>query len=300
MFRSVKGFAEFISVERGFMLFMISMGAAFLIEENLAWLQAIYLGFIVFFGWSAVDAINNICDADLDVKSDPSKAEYTKNLGRLGLLIFIFFSALSISLGVITGIPLVTVFILVGIFVGVLYSVPPFRLRQTIYKPLVNFSVGAVPILIVGAFSNVFSVELWSLMVLIGITTAVNSLWEDLADYASDVNTRARTMLIVLDFKRGLYVTIVLGYCLIPLMVLIGILFRLNLPYFLVLAALVAYMSRRLIQKRSVLFGSAGGNTELMLELGDIFAKDFVIMAIVQMTNIMLSSYLKYQLTFLG
>ena len=116
MFRSVKGFAQFISVERGFMLFTMSMGATFLIEENIAWLQAIYLGFIVFCGWSAVDAINNICDADLDVKSDPFKAEYTKNLGKLGLCIFIFFSALSISLGVLTWIPLVTVFVLAGIF----------------------------------------------------------------------------------------------------------------------------------------------------------------------------------------
>ena len=163
-----------------------------------------------------------------------------------------------------------------------------------------NFSVGAVPVLIVAAFYNVFSVEVWLLMALIGITTAVNSLWEDLADYTSDFDTRARTMSIVLDFKTALYVTITLGYCLLPLMVLIGILFHLNLLYFLVLAALVAYLSRRLIQKRSVLFGNERNNKELMLELGDIFAKDFVIIAIVQMTNIMLSSYLKYQPAFLG
>ena len=300
MFPNATGFAQFISAERGFMLFMISMGATFLIKENLGWLEAIYLGFIVFCGWSGVDAINNICDADLDVKSDPLKAEYTRNLGRLGLCISIFFSSLSISLGVITKIPLVTVFILVGIFAGVLYSIPPFRLRQTIYKPLVNFSVGAIPILIVAAFFNVFSAEVWALMLLIGITTAVNSLWEDLADYASDFDTRARTMLIVLDFKRGLHVTIVLGYCLVPLMVLVGILFRLNLLYFLVFTALVAYMSLRLIQNRSVLFGDLGDNTEPILKLGEIFAKDFAIIAIIQMTNLMLSSYLKYQPTFLG
>lgn len=282
------------------MLFMVSMGATFLIEENLAWLQAIYLGFIVFCGWSGVDAINNICDADLDVKSDPLKAEYTRSLGRLGLYISIFFSSLSISMGVITGIPLVTVFILMGIFAGVLYSIPPFRLRQTIYKPLVNFSVGAIPILIVAAFFNVFSAEVWSLMLLIGITTAVNSLWEDLADYASDFHTRAKTMLIVLDFRRGLHVTIVLGYCLIPLMVLVGILFNLNMLYFLVFTALVAYMSLRIIQKRSVLFEDLEDSTESILKLGEIFAKDFAIIAIIQMTNLMLSSYLKYQPAFLG
>ncbi|MBE0520061.1 UbiA prenyltransferase family protein [Candidatus Bathyarchaeota archaeon] len=299
MFRNVKGFAQFISAERGFMLFMISMGATFLIAENLAWVQAIYLGFIVFCGWSGADAINNICDVALDVKSDPFRAEYTKNLGRLGLFISLFFSALSISLGVITGIPLVTVFILVGIFAGVLYSVPPFRLRQTIYKPLVNFSVGCVPVLIVAAFFNVFSVNAWALMLPIGITTAVNSLWEDLADYASDFNSRASTMTITLGFERGLHVTIILGYCLIPLMVLVGILFHLNLLYYLILSALVAYMSLRLIQKRSTLFGNSGGNTEPLLKLGEIFAKDFVIIAIIQTTNLMLSGYLKHQPIFL-
>lgn len=214
------------------------------------------------------------------MKSDPFRAEYTKNLGRLGLFISLFFSALSISLGVITGIPLVTVFILVGVFAGVLYSVPPFRLRQTIYKPLVNFSVGCVPVLIVAAFFNVFSVSAWFLMLPIGITTAVNSLWEDLADYASDFNSRASTMTITLGFERGLHVTIILGYCLIPLMVLVDILFRLNLLYYLILSALVAYMSLRLIQKRSTLFGNLGGNTGPLLKLGGIFAKDFVIIAI--------------------
>jgi len=295
MFRNAKGFAQFISIEKGFMLFMISMGATFLIAENLAWVQAIYLGFIIFCGWSGADAINNICDVALDVKSDPFRAEYPKNLGRLGLFIFLFFSALSISLGVITGIPLVTVFILVGIFAGVLYSVPPFRLRQTIYKPLVNFSVGCVPVLIVAAFFNVFSVNAWALMLPIGTTAAVNSLWEDLADYASDFNSRASTMTITLGFERGLYVTIILGYCLISLMVLVGILFRLNLLYYLILSALVAYMSLLLIQKRSILFGNLGGNTGPLLKLGGIFAKDFVIIAIIQTTNLMLSGYLKYQ-----
>jgi 4-hydroxybenzoate polyprenyltransferase len=292
MFRSLTGFGQFISVERGFMLFMISLGATFLIEKNLSWFQAIYLGFIVFCGWCGVDAMNNIYDVDLDAKSDPVRAEYTKDIGRIGVCVSILFCALSISLGIITWIPLVPVLTLIGILVGVLYSVPPFRLRQTICKPLVNLSVGAVPVLMVAALSSVFSASVISLVFLIGVTTAVNSLWEDLADYASDSNSRARTMPIVLGFERGLYLTIVMGYCLIPFMVLVGILFRLNTLYYLVFSALVAYMSLRLIQKRSVLFGKSRNNKESMHKLGETLAKDFVIIAIIQTTNLMLSSYL--------
>jgi len=264
MLRSVKGFLKFISIERGIMLFMITMGATFLMAENTTLLRAIYLGFVAFCGWSGVDAINNIYDVDLDVKSDPLRSEYTKNLGRLGLCISIIFLALSMSLGAITGVQLVTVFVFVGILAGVVYSIPPFRLRQTIYKPVVNFSVGAVPVLIVAAFFNVFSVQILVLLLLIGITTAVNSLWEDLADYTSDFDARARTMLVVLGFKRGLYLTILMGYCLIPLMILVGILFQLNLLYFLVLTALIGYISLRLVVNRHVLFGGVKANTESM------------------------------------
>jgi len=298
MLHGLKGFFQFISAERGFMLFMTSMGSSFLIEERLSWLQAVYLGSIVFCGWSGVDAINNICDVSLDMKSDPFRAQYTKNLGRLRFCISIFFSVLAVSLGAITLIPLVTVLIVVGILVGVLYSVPPFRLRQTILKPLVNFSVGSVPVLIVAAFHDVFAAKVWPLVFLIGTTTAVNSLWEDLADYVSDFDSQARTMLIVLGLKRGLLMTIFLGYCLVPLMVLVGMLFSLTLPYYLILSALVTYMSLRLIQKRSILLGKSDDNRESTLELGGILAKDFVIMALVQTTNLMLAGYLKYQPAF--
>jgi len=299
MLRSVKGFLTFISIERGIMLFMITMGTTFLMAKNADLLQPIYLGFVAFCGWSGVDAINNIYDADLDTKSDPLRSKYTKNLGKLGLCIPTIFLALSMSLAAITGIQLVTVFVFVGILAGIVYSMPPFRLRQTIYKPVVNFSVGAVPVLIVAAFFNVFSFQILVLLLLIGTSTAVNSLWEDLADYTSDFDAHARTMLVVLGFKRGLYLTIIMGYCLIPLMILVGILFQLNLLYFTVLTALIGYISIRLIQNRHILFGNVKADTESMLKLGKIFAKDFVIIALVHTTNLMVSGYLTYQQIFL-
>jgi len=299
MLHRVKGFLTFISFERGIMLFMITMGATFLMAEKPTFFGAIYLGIVAFCGWSGVDAINNVYDVDLDVKSDPLRADYTKNLGKMGLLISLIFFALSMSLGAITGIQLVTVFVFIGILAGVAYSMPPFRLRQTIFKPVVNLSVGAVPVLIVAAFFKVFSVQILALMLLMGISTAVNSLWEDLADYKSDLNAHARTILVTLGIKRGLYLTIIMGYSLIPLMILVGVLFNLSPLYFVVLSGLITYLSIRLIQNRHVLVGGTQNDTESMLKLGEAFAKDFVIIALVHTTNLMINGYLIYNQVFL-
>ena len=299
MLRNVKGFLKFISIERGIMLFMIAMGSTFLIAKNASLLGAIYFGVVAFCGWSGVDAINNVYDVDIDVKSDPLRSEYTKKLGKMGLGISLIFFATSMSLGAITGIQLVTIFVFVGILSGVIYSVPPFRLRQTIYKPIVNFTVGSVPVLMVAAFFNVFSIQILVLLILIGASTAVNSLWEDLADYKSDIDGKAQTMLVVLGFKRGLYLTIIMGYCLIPLMILVGVLFQLTLLYFIILAALIGYISLRLVQNRHLLVRGSNADTESMFKLGEAFAQDFVIIALVHTTNLMVSGYLTYQQVFL-
>lgn len=295
MLGSVKGFFTFISVERGLMLFMIAIGATFLVAQNPTWGEAAYLGFVAFCLWSGVDAINNVYDVDLDTKSDSFRADFTRSLGRFGLIISLAIFALCMALGLISGIQLVTVFIFVGIVAGVVYSVPPFRLRQTIYKPLVNVSVGAVPILIVASFFNVFTFQLLVLVLLIGLSTAANSLWEDLADYESDFAAKARTLVVVLGFKRGFLITVLVGYGMVPLMVLVGILFQLSLLYFAILGALIAFLSFRLIQHRNALFRNSNSELGSLLTLGKAFAKDFVLIALVQTANLMISGFLNYQ-----
>jgi 4-hydroxybenzoate polyprenyltransferase len=293
MFKDVKGFAAFISAERGLMLFMISMGSALLLQTTSSLEQAVFFGLLGFCGWSSVDAINNIYDIDLDEYSDPSRAAYTKKLGRWGLGIYLLFSSLALGGAFVSGNLITTIIIALGILIGILYSVPPFRLRQTLYKPIVNFSVGAIPVLFVAGFYSLFSIDVIALMLLIGVTTAVNSLWEDLADFISDSESGAKTLLIVLGFRRGLFMTILLGYCLIPLMVYIGFLFQLHFNYYIVLSVLVAYMTVRLISKRATLI-SRGEDVGVMLEIGEVFAKDFVILAIVQTSNLMINGLLHY------
>jgi 4-hydroxybenzoate polyprenyltransferase len=293
MFRDVKGFAQFISIERGLMLFMISVGATFLIVNSIELMQALYLGLTVFCIWSAVDAINNICDVDLDVLSDPVRAQFTKKMGKLAFFVVIGFTALSLALGAVTMLPYVVLFVALGILFGVLYSVPPFRLRKTAYKPVVNFTVGAVPVMIVAAFFNVFSLNVAILAALIGVTTAVNSLWEDLADYASDFGSGSRTVPVILGFRKGLFITIVMGYVMIPLMILVGFLFQLGWVYYAALAGLAAFVSLRIIQKRVTLLRKNHPDPKKLLQLGELLAKDFVIIAIVFTFSLMASSLLK-------
>ena len=277
------------------MLFMIAMGATFLVARNPTFAEAAYLGVVAFCLWSGVDAINNVYDVDLDMKSDSFRANFTRGLGRFGLYISLAIFVLSMALGVITGIQLVTVFIFVGIVAGVIYSVPPFRLRQTILKPIVNLSVGAVPVLIVASFFDIFSLELLVLVLLIGISTAANSLWEDLADYESDFAAKARTLVVVLGFKRGFFITVLVGYGMVPLMVLVGILFNLSLLYFVILGTLIAFLSFRLIQHRNTLFRNSNTEQDALLKLGPVFARDFVIIALVHTANLMINGLLIYQ-----
>ncbi|PVX26038.1 MAG: hypothetical protein CW716_06815, partial [Candidatus Bathyarchaeum sp.] len=108
MLGSVKGFLTFISFERGLMLFMIAMGATFLVAQNPTLTEATYLGFVAFCLWSGVDAINNVYDVDLDMKSDSFRADFTRSLGRFGIIISLAIFALCMALGLITGIQLVT------------------------------------------------------------------------------------------------------------------------------------------------------------------------------------------------
>jgi 4-hydroxybenzoate polyprenyltransferase len=82
MLQDAKGLARFISIERGIMILTMSMGTSFLTNKVFAWSSALYLGTIAFCIWSAVDAINNISDVELDVLSDPLRAQFTKKLGK--------------------------------------------------------------------------------------------------------------------------------------------------------------------------------------------------------------------------
>lgn len=293
MLAAAKGFALFISVERGFMLLMITAGSAVIMAPTLNVTQIIHLGLTVFLGWSGVDAINNIFDKQLDETSDKFRANFTKKLGSAAYVITIALLGGSLTLGYLTQRLEVPILVLLGILCSIIYSVPPLRLRQTILKPVVNISVGSIPVLIVTAFYRVFSLEASLLSLAVGMTTGVNSLWEDLADYASDLMSGARTAVVVLGYRRGIYLTIVLGYLLVPPMVLAGYAYGLPSFYYWALLLLCVFMLGLIYQRRKTLFGTDQHSFE---ELGKAFARDFVLIAITATTNLFVSGYARLAL----
>ena len=272
------------------MVFMIAMGASLLIGGSLQLRDAVYIGLMGFIGWSCTDAVNNICDVEIDRESDALRSEFTAGLGIAGPVLAVLLGSVAVGMGLLSGRIPVAALVVLGLGFGVAYSVPPVRLRQTIFKPLVNSAVGVVPVLIAAAFHDSFTVEAFTLAVFMGVATAVNSLWEDLADYSSDLMGRAETFLVVLGFRRGLHATIVLGYSLVPLMVLIGLMFRLGVMYYCVFSVLVAFMSLHIIQERRIILGR---DTEAMRRMSPRLARDFAIIAVAQTTNFMLAGFLK-------
>ncbi len=294
----IKGYAQFISAERGLMLFMLVVGSTFITGNALSlgnaaslWPAAIYLGLITFCIWSAADAMNNICDMNLDVYSDPFRAQFTKRIGKTGLYIAIAFTVLALVLGAIALNPYVFLFTAIGLGIGALYSVPPIRLRKTPFKAMVNFSVGGVPIAIVAAYFGLSSINMITLILLMGITISVYSLWEDLADFASDLGGGSRTVPIIMGFKRGLVLTVILGYVIMGLMALVGVMFGLQWYYFGVILFVAVFISARLVQKRDLLVKKVKEDATLY-KLGETLARDFLLVAVIFTITLMVSGLL--------
>jgi 4-hydroxybenzoate polyprenyltransferase len=257
------------------MLFVVTLGGAFLIGGSTALLPTLHLGVIVFCFWSFSDAINNIYDKELDAISDPKRAEFTEKLAKKANYITYLFLGLTFFLGALTLNWIVFAVISVGMLFGFIYSAPPIRLRTTVVKPLVNFVFGAVAIFISGAYFGVFTLNALILALLFGVVTAVNSIWGDLADYQSDKNSGARTLPVILGFRSGLFLTVILGCMLIPIMTYIGLMYSVFFVYYFVLAAVASYILIKLFLKRHMLSKNKE-NTPAQLSLGGLLSKDFV------------------------
>jgi len=292
MINSLKGYAQFIAIQRGLMLFMVTLGGAFLIGGSTALFPGLLLGAIVFAFWSFSDAINNIYDKELDAISDPERAEFTEKLGKKGYFITYLFLGLAFFLGALTLNWAVFVVISVGILLGFVYSAPPIRLRTTLVKPLVNFVFGAVAIFISSAYFGVFNLNVLLLTLLFGIVTSVNSIWGDLADYQSDKNSGAKTLPVILGFRNGLFITVILGCILIPIMANIGLMYSLSFVYYIILAVISSYILINLFLNRKRLSKNKE-NTHEQISLGTLLTKDFVKITLIFSLTFMVCSIIR-------
>ena len=84
-----------------------------------------------------------------------------------------------------------------------------------------------------------------------------------------------------------------MGYVMLPLMALVGVMFSLPLVYYIALVALTGFVTLRLVQKRQTVFGGDKADTAKLLRVGEVLSKDFVIVAIAFTLTLMLCSLLK-------
>jgi hypothetical protein len=83
------------------------------------------------------------------------------------------------------------------------------------------------------------------------------------------------------------------------MMVFVGVLFQLGWVYYASLLGLAMFVSLRIVQKRVALFNNDKADQKKLHKLGEVLAKDFVIIAIVFTLSLMVSSLLKINPTFL-
>ena len=76
-------------------------------------------------------------------------------------------------------------------------------------------------------------------------------------------------------------------------MALVGLLFGLGWVYYVILVGLGVFGCLRILQKRSILMKKHNLESHELLKLGEFFAKDFVIIAIVFAFSLLISSLLK-------
>ena len=96
-----------------------------------------------------------------------------------------------------------------------------------------------------------------------------------------------------MGFRHGLIFTVIMGYVMVPLMILIGILFELSVVYYAALIGLTSFITIRIYKNRQILLNKDKEDTGELFKLGKILAKDFVMVAIVFTLALMLSSLIK-------
>ncbi len=155
----------------------------------------------VFFAWEYTVVLNNIYDLEIDKlakNENPfllkliEKEEYLKLGITMGLIaiVFSFFPSM-----------MVTLLILLALFLGTIYSVPPLRLRR---YPLTScfIAIGSVISLMIG----MLPCELYNyaiLFLVIFFSVSIGTLIRDLESYEADKKAGVKTIFTLLGKEEG-------------------------------------------------------------------------------------------------
>jgi 4-hydroxybenzoate polyprenyltransferase len=278
---------QFVAADSALALFIGTMLMTFFLAPQFNIFQALYLGGIILFGWIGVDMINNIYDVEMDKVAHPARALVTEKLGAWTKIIASLFLVTSFCLSLITRNFLVVLAVAAAMLSGTVYSVPPFRLRQTMLKPVVNFTVGLILTFLVASFYGQFTVAAYLLMLLAGLSTTSASLWDDVIDYEGDLKGNAKTIVAVIGQKEGAYLSFLSSFSLIPVLHFIGL--ALNVPWFFYFASFFTATGMMLVFAQSFSILLACSNSEALASMMKRAFKYYAILASVQMLICILS-----------
>jgi len=277
----LRAVSQFIAADSALALFMGTILMAVFLAPQFNIFQVLYLGGIILFGWFGLDMINNIYDVEMDKVTHPARALVMEKLGAWTKIIAYTCLIISFCSSLLTQNFLVVLAVVMAMLSGTVYSVPPFRLRQTVLKPAVNFTVGLIVTLLVASFYGQFTVAAYLLMLLAGITTMSTSLWDDVIDYEGDRKGNAKTLVTVIGQKKGAYLSFLSSFSLIPVIYFIGLV--LAFPWFFYLASFFTATGiiAVFVQNLSALL--ACSNSEALTSIMKKLFKYYVVLAFAQM-----------------
>jgi len=190
--------------------------------------------FAVFFAWEYTSLLNNWYDRKIDEKLG-KKREFLKGFKQKGYwtaIIFFFLASFFCSLPFF---PLGTSLILLSLFLGTIYSVPPFRLRKYIFSSCF-IGVGTVIALAFGMVPFKSSFSIFSLFLILFFSVSVGTLIRDIESYEVDKKLGIKTIFTVFGKKNGKKISTVLLF----LSFILPIPFFSQLYYILILNGIVA------------------------------------------------------------
>jgi len=165
--------------------------------------------------WLATLLVNDVYDLKIDKISNPQRplvsglirpAEYL----NLSFCLFLIALYASLVLGIL---PYIAA--LMFIFSGIIYSVPPLRLRNRIFHSLF-IGWGSVLAFLIGYFIQAdlsqlsMSREVLMLVLLIFLALSTGSVTKDLKDQEGDRQSGVKTIFTVYGYKKGMLITALL------------------------------------------------------------------------------------------
>lgn len=188
-------------------LFFIALA---LIGVAISGIESYYFVFlkvlIVSFLWQYNIVLNNIHDKKIDV-AENRKTPVTEKIVDVDIYkkIGLCFLAVSLLLGFLMQNQVFILLVIVYAILAVIYSVPPFRLRNHILSTFF-IGMGSVISFFIGYFQSIYTPIAYDILLfsfLIFIATSAGTLTKDIKDFRGDRKAGVRNIFTVYGIKRG-------------------------------------------------------------------------------------------------